>query len=878
MPVTPTYPGVYIEEVSSGVRTITGVSTSVAAFVDYFSQGLLNKPVQCFNFGDFERAFGGLNDKSEASYAIQQFFSNGGSEAWVVRVGSGGVAAATVEIQSGIGGAPALTLTAGRSDPITKLPIKNPGLWGNNLRVTIDYPTPTSGDRFNLTVFQVDPKDGGQTVVRSETFRELSMNSADLNFVESVVNDEFAGSKLVSVIASGNQRPLQTGTLSGVLPATLTLSAPNPEVTVTIGTEGQGIAKFSAKPTTLEAARAGLESAIRAANPSIKAFSQATVSIVDNRLRILAGPTFSNAKVTFTSSPDPALLTSLGLSSGTNLEGVASGVISGAFPIAAGGKLNVTIGGSGPITLTLAAMTDLAAARTEIESKIRAAAGVPAGDAAAFTSARVIADTDTGGLIVLSGLPGKAITFTPEAADLTVTALKLDASTARVISAFVSANIASVPTVPAGTILNVAIGGLGPFVVTTTANATTLSTIAPQLQVAIRAANSSNAFANARVFEYAGAGNNHIVILSGETGTAVVFSAGNGDTTTVTALGLNAAEANVQRYVLGAGAAITGTAQGSAAPGNDGNLPDGLALIGDLNTKTGIYALEGVDLFNILCIPRVAVLPRTSPTEAAAVIAVMKTAINYCEQRRAFFIVDTPSGINEVQEIKDWLNNSGVPRSKNAALYFPRVQMPDPLNGLKLRSVGASGMIAGLYARTDSDRGVWKAPAGTDATLRNVSKLEAMLTDPENGTLNPLAINCLRTFPVYGSICWGARTLDGADQKASEWKYVPVRRTALFIEETLYRGLKWVVFEPNDEPLWAQIRLNVGAFMNNLFRQGAFQGRTPREAYFVKCDKESTTQNDINLGIVNIIVGFAPLKPAEFVIIKLQQISGQIEV
>ena len=132
------------------------------------------------------------------------------------------------------------------------------------------------------------------------------------------------------------------------------------------------------------------------------------------------------------------------------------------------------------------------------------------------------------------------------------------------------------------------------------------------------------------------------------------------------------------------------------------------------------------------------------------------------------------------------------------------------------------------------------------------------------------------SFPVNGRVVWGARTLRGADQLADEYKYVPVRRTALFIEESLYRGTQWVVFEPNDEPLWAQIRLNVGAFMQGLFRQGAFQGRTPREAYFVKCDKETTTQADINLGIVNIVVGFAPLKPAEFVVIKIQQIAGDI--
>jgi phage tail sheath protein FI len=180
-------------------------------------------------------------------------------------------------------------------------------------------------------------------------------------------------------------------------------------------------------------------------------------------------------------------------------------------------------------------------------------------------------------------------------------------------------------------------------------------------------------------------------------------------------------------------------------------------------------------------------------------------------------------------------------------------------------------------ARTDTARGVWKAPAGLDAALNGIQGLQVNLTDAENGMLNPLGINCLRDFKINGRVVWGARTLRGADQLADEYKYIPVRRTALYIEESLYRGTQWVVFEPNDEPLWAQIRLNVGAFMHDLFRQGAFQGQTPKDAYFVKCDKETTTQNDINLGIVNIVVGFAPLKPAEFVIIKIQQITGQID-
>jgi hypothetical protein len=214
--------------------------------------------------------------------------------------------------------------------------------------------------------------------------------------------------------------------------------------------------------------------------------------------------------------------------------------------------------------------------------------------------------------------------------------------------------------------------------------------------------------------------------------------------------------------------------------------------------------------------------------------------------------------------------------ARNAALYFPRVKQPDPNRDQQSQTFVPCGIIAGVIARTDAQRGVWKAPAGLDASLNGIQGLQVNLTDGENGQLNPLGINCLRAFPVNGRVVWGARTLRGADQLADEYKYIPVRRMALFLEESLYRGTQWVVFEPNDEPLWAQIRLNIGAFMHNLFRQGAFQGKTPAEAYLVKCDKETTTQNDINLGIVNILVGFAPLKPAEFVIIKIQQLAGQI--
>ncbi|MGB3299420.1 MAG: phage tail sheath subtilisin-like domain-containing protein [Phormidesmis sp.] len=284
--------------------------------------------------------------------------------------------------------------------------------------------------------------------------------------------------------------------------------------------------------------------------------------------------------------------------------------------------------------------------------------------------------------------------------------------------------------------------------------------------------------------------------------------------------------------------------------------------------KQGLYALEKADIFNLLCIP-----PYT-PDENADTDLISKAAA-YCEDRRAMLIVDSPTSWNDVAKASAGVVDVGT-NSKNAAVFFPRLIKPDALRENQLRTFAPCGAIAGVMARTDSQRGVWKAPAGLDATLNGIPALSVPLTDDENGQLNPLGVNCLRAFPAAGRVVWGARTLQGNDQLASEWKYIPVRRLALFLEESLYRGTKWVVFEPNDEPLWAQIRLNVGAFMNNLFRQGAFQGSSAKEAYFVKCDKETTTQNDINQGIVNIIVGYAPLKPAEFVILKFQQIAGEI--
>ncbi|MDL2076106.1 phage tail sheath subtilisin-like domain-containing protein [Streptomyces sp. GXMU-J15] len=315
--------------------------------------------------------------------------------------------------------------------------------------------------------------------------------------------------------------------------------------------------------------------------------------------------------------------------------------------------------------------------------------------------------------------------------------------------------------------------------------------------------------------------------------------------------------------------------------------PPVTAYLGKPAEKTGLHQLLKTDIFNILCLPDAHWLDDQS---AGASKSLRDQALALCLQRRAILLVDPPPTWTSPQPSGD--SSAGVVGAvlgatkdveageggKNAAVYYPRVLAPDPLLGGAVRPFPPCGVMAGVLARTDVQRGVWKAPAGTDASLSGVSDLEVPLTDLEIGRLNPVGINCLRRLPAAGPVAWGARTLRGADRLADEWKYLPVRRLALFIEESLFRGTQWVVFEPNDEPLWASIRLNVGAFMNSLFRAGAFQGRTPQEAYLVKCDKDTNPQNDIDRGVVNIHVGFAPLKPAEFVIVHIQQLAGQIQV
>ena len=541
MPASFTYPGVYVEELPSGVHPIAGVATSNTAFVDYFSQGPINQPVNVTSFADFTRKFGGLNSLSEASYGVQQFFLNGGTSAWIVRITDAGQPDATPPVAGNAAAAAKISLNDSASTDVLDVTAISPGVWADEIQVAVDQQQPAGAttETFNLVVRQATGSAGSFQVLASEVYRNLSLDPTSASFAPNAING---------------------------VSALITVSVPS----------------------------------------SVSA-------------------------------------------------------------------------------------TDLPA--------------------------------------VATGFEGKSV---------------------------------SDPTI-------ISSPSIGPF-----------------------------------------------TPLSG---------------------------------------------------GGDGGTPQASDF------EAGIQALDQIApfIFNLLC------LPGALKLDAADCAHVYGAAVTYCTAKRAYVLVDIPQNVQNAAAMVELLTGSGSPLpapSSAAGVYFPRLTIPDPLAGNALRDVGASGTIAGVIARIDANRGVWKSAAGTEASVLGAN-LVTNLNDADNGSLNVLGVNVLRSFPVYGSVVWGARTMLGADQQASEWKYAAVRRTADYIEESLFEGLKWVVFEPNDASLWAQIRLNVGSFMNGLFRQGAFAGVTPTDAYLVKCDSDTTTQADIGNGIVNIVVGFMPLEPAEFVVLQIEQLAGQ---
>ena len=318
--------------------------------------------------------------------------------------------------------------------------------------------------------------------------------------------------------------------------------------------------------------------------------------------------------------------------------------------------------------------------------------------------------------------------------------------------------------------------------------------------------------------------------------------------------------------------AVTGVTLPALTNDDDGvALENGAQTLPTVSDYASFYQATPIKIHNVSII----VLPGQSWAVDGSGNAVISETLAHCEKmKNRVLIIDAPETVE--------LSNAGeiatmaLPTSSYSVLYYPWVGVSNPVyhpdrnpSVSSTINIAPSAIAAGMWAKFDAERGVWKAPAGVRAQLNGVSSLKFQVGNLEQDKLNPLGVNCIRKMPNFGLVFWGARTLAATDP---EWRYIPVRRTAIFIEQSIYEGIQWTVFEPNDHRLWSALRGNIGNFMNGLFRDGAFQGEKASDAYFVRCGLGDTmTQGDIDTGQVIVIVGFAPLKPAEFVIVRIEQ-------
>lgn len=728
MPSTLSYPGVYIEEISSGVRTITGVATSITAFIGRTLRGPVNEPTIVNSFGEFERLFGGLAVDHTVAYAVNDFFGNGGGQAVIVRL---------------------------------------------------------------YKPFFAD-----------DAARALALAAATGQATTAANN--------VSADAA------TAAALAGSTPASVALAAQN----AVSGLPGSAARLASAQVSAAAQAEAG----------------KAPYMVHAQRMDI-AGATAATA-----------------------------------------GTIELTFNGEETAPIDFADLTDATPATAEaaVKDALELLPSIQAGDIASVARSGVTPNFSF--LITFGGTltaPQNLITVThPSLTGGGTVTVSFPLPDADSVAAAAASAVTSAVNAAAGSVAPINRARLA------FANGLALEAATPgawgnslKATVDYNTKPKDDGSADPDLF--------NLTINDGASGKTEQIRNLTGTANAVRLV--SRVLTNESSLVRVVGVPPTARpALGTVSVDPTGVAVDSQPLLaadfeGSPNNKSGMFALDKADLFNLLCIP-------ADTRDGDTPVTVYQKAMTYCTSRRAMLIVDPPAAWAANPDTAAAAAITGLPAlglngpaARNAALFFPRIREADATRDGQLDTFVPCGAIAGIFARTDSTRGVWKAPAGSDAAVNGIAGLQVSLSDGENGQLNPRGINSLRIFPVTGPVVWGARTLRGADAIGDEYKYIPVRRVALFIEESLYRSTQWVVFEPNDEPLWAQIRLNIGAFMHNLFRQGAFQGTTPKDAYFVKCDKETTTQADINLGIVNILVGFAPLKPAEFVVIKIQQMAGQIE-
>lgn len=762
------HPGVYIQEIPSGVRPIEGVSTSTAAFVGTTEMGPVGEAGLVTSLAEFEARYGGF--VPILPQAVFQFFNNGGKKAYIVRVASSAAAAASIAIKDRKG-TPSSTIT---------IQATSPGAWGNRLDIAIVDSLTDPANLFTIQVFR-NRSDLTPPLppLLIETIEDVGMNPAAPNFVETAVaaRSRYISAQVdatnLSSATAGSSRggKLPTGNGADVLKLgtanTGTETAGTAGSSATSGTSTSGATPASNPPADKRAIAINLDGdgARDIVIPATAATGADIASAIQAAVRSLRANNASKqeAYASFTCTFGTTYVLTSG-SKGASSTVVVTNSSATSISLPAGQyKLQIRVNGDGPHDVTLnGSFADGAAIATALANAVKA-----------ITAKRSVNQTAFSGFTcTYDNAPGSIPSFLLRSGSAGPT------STVEVINGSVAA---------------------------------------------------------------------------GTQGLAQILKIGrsNGGVEASGAAALRPAPSAVPtQYSLGVANPAGNVANVSL--GTDGGT------IGDREYIAGLSVLDTVRDVNLITIPGIGSQ------------AVVDAGTNYCTQRAdCFFIGDMKADDNSLDEARNFVNSLTV-KSSYGAVYYPWLRMVDP-SGASSQPilVPPSGYVAGIYARIDSVRGVFKAPAGTEANIGGAVGLTAYTTDADQDFLNPVGVNVIRSFPASGIVVWGARTL--ATLANPEYRYIPIRRTAIFLEQSIYNGIQYAVFEPNDAGLWASLRLNINAFMMLQFRAGAFQGKTPTDAFFVKVDETTTTQADIDAGIVNIIVGFAPLKPAEFVVLKLTQ-------
>jgi phage tail sheath protein FI len=767
------HPGVYLQEVPSGVQPIEGVSTSTGAFIGKAQMGTMGQAVMVTSLSDFTSRYGSYLTDGYLAHSVLGFFSNGGKRTYIVRIAGAGAAAAEITVRDRKG------------DPTLQILAKNEGVWGNLLDLVITNGTSDPDNLFNISIFQNrSSQNPPLPPLLLESLTDLSMDPNSQTFVDTVS----ASAKYVSTAAIAADLATATAgtSQSGKLPV------------------GNG-----ADLLLLGVAHNGVETAGVVGPPATPGTSQSAVNPSTN-------PRADKRRLQI------------------NLNG--------------DGLRDITIPGDANTGPLIAAAIQKAVRALTANS----AARQPAYDN--FTAVYPTPGAAQPSYLLTSGTTGAASSVVVTDSNATPIRLADGAWT-----------------------FNININNDGPQQVTIGGPLPDGDAIAGAIATKVKAllahrAANAGAYGITCTYETsANAANPSLLLTSGAAGVSSSVVVTNGTNNNVATL-LNLGLTNGGREIIGSavlrpavsqtptemhvGAAVVTGNVVSVVPGDDGGTPQ------DNDYISGLSALDTVRDVNIVAVPGIG-LP-----------SVVAAATNYCTQRMdSFFVGDMHLTDDTPAEAITFVNGLTV-KSSYGAVYYPWLRIVDPSgNSTTPIPVPPSGYVMGMYAHTDSTRGVWKAPAGTGANIGGLVGLVVNTTDAQQDSLNPIGVNVIRSFPASGIVIWGTRTL--ATRSDPEYRYIPVRRTAIYLEQSIYNGIQWAVFEPNDEPLWASLRLNINAFMMLQFRAGAFQGKSATDAFFVKVDSTTTTQADIDAGVVNILVGFAPLKPAEFVVLKLTQKVNQ---